>query len=99
MFTGKKAVIHSIFGKVAGSVTVKERLLTTEEVKRRERTYWPLRRLQDIVLSCLALLVLWPLMLVVAIAIVIDSPGASPIFTQTRVGKGGKPFKFSEDKR
>ena len=94
MFTGKKAVIHSIFGKVAGSMTVKERLLTTEEVKRRERTYWPLRRLQDIVLSCLALLVLWPLMLVVAIAIVIDSPGASPIFTQTRVGKGGKPFKF-----
>lgn len=33
-------------------------------------------------------------MLIVALIIVIDSPGASPIYVQTRVGKGGKEFKF-----
>ena len=33
-------------------------------------------------------------MLIVAIVIVIDSPGAGPIFAQTRVGRDGKEFKF-----
>lgn len=45
-------------------------------------------------LSVLALAVLWPLMLLTAVAIVLDSPGAGPIFVQTRVGRDGKPFKF-----
>lgn len=52
------------------------------------------KRIRDIVCSLLALLVLWPFMLITAIAIVIDSPGAPPIFTQERVGKGGKLFRF-----
>ncbi len=56
--------------------------------------YLPFKRLQDIVLSIVALVVLFPLLLIVALAIVIDSPGASPIFVQTRVGLNGKKFKF-----
>ena len=39
-------------------------------------------------------MILWPLMLVTALVIVIDSPGASPIFVQTRVGRDGKLFQF-----
>ncbi len=35
-----------------------------------------------------------PLLLLIAIAIVIDSPGDSPIFTQNRVGRDGKLFKL-----
>lgn len=58
------------------------------------RVYWTFRRLQDIVLSVAALLVLWPFMAITAIVIVIDSPGAGPIFSQTRVGRDGKPFTF-----
>lgn len=58
------------------------------------RKYWSLRRLQDIVLSIFALAVLWPFMLVIALIILIDSPGASPIFRQTRVGRDGKEFTF-----
>ena len=69
-------------------------LLDRETVLHKDRKYWAVRRLQDIVLSILALLVLWPWMLIVALIIVIDSPGASPIFTQTRVGRDGKTFKF-----
>lgn len=60
----------------------------------RERCYEKLQRVQDVVLSLLALLCLWPLMLVVAVVIAIDSPGASPIFSQTRIGRDGRPFTF-----
>ncbi len=58
------------------------------------RKYWHLRRTQDVILSILALLVLWPLLLLVALIILIDSPGASPIYIQTRIGRKGKPFQL-----
>lgn len=51
-------------------------------------------RMQDILLSAAGLLLLWPLMLAVAVIIVIDSPGAGPVFTQTRVGENGRVFTF-----
>lgn len=69
-------------------------LLNREQVLRNGKRYWRLRRIQDILLSVLALALLWPLMLITAAAIVIDSPGASPVFVQTRVGRDGKLFKF-----
>ena len=69
-------------------------LLDRETVLHNNKRYWMLRRFQDVVLSIAALAVLWPLMLLVAIIIVIDSPGASPIFKQTRLGRDGKPFTF-----
>ena len=59
-----------------------------------KRLYWFGRRTQDIALSLIALLILWPLMLIVALVIWIDSPGASPIFAQERVGRDGKRFMF-----
>ena len=61
---------------------------------RKSDTYRYIRRFQDVVLSVLAILVLWPFMLLVALIIVIDSPGASPIFAQTRIGRNGKYFTF-----
>ena len=72
----------------------KPELLVREEILRRDKKYWKLRRAQDVILSVLALAVLWPAMLIVALIIVIDSPGAGPIFSQTRVGRDGKPFTF-----
>ena len=68
--------------------------LDRDAVLRNARHYWILRRSQDIVLSVLALLMLWPWMLLIAVIIVIDSPGASPIFAQKRVGRDGKEFTF-----
>lgn len=70
------------------------RLLDRKAILRRDRGYWFIRRLQDIVLSVLALAVLWPLMLIIALIIVIDSPGAGPIYSQTRIGRDGKEFRF-----
>ena len=52
------------------------------------------KRCFDIVLALVALLILIVPLLIIALVIVIDSPGASPIFVQKRVGKDGKVFKF-----
>ncbi|MCA1552945.1 MAG: sugar transferase, partial [Chloroflexi bacterium] len=49
------------------------------------------KRVMDIVLSVLALVVLSPLLLLIALAIKVDSPGPI-LFRQTRIGRGGKPF-------
>ncbi len=56
--------------------------------------YWKLKRFQDILLSLGGLAVLWPFLLLVAAVIWLDSPGASPVFSQTRIGRKGKPFTF-----
>ena len=69
-------------------------LLNREEVLQNNKRYWLGRRTQDIILAFAGLLILWPLMLIVAIVIMIDSPGAGPIFAQTRVGRDGKEFTF-----
>ena len=52
------------------------------------------KRFFDIVCSALGLVLLIIPLLIVALIIVIDSPGASPIYIQERVGKNGKKFKF-----
>ena len=56
------------------------------------RRYLRVKRFQDVVLSLLALVVLFPLLLVTAVAVVIDDPKGGPIFCQERVGKNGKKF-------
>ena len=57
-------------------------------------TYLYIKRLQDIVLSALALLLLSPLMLLLALAVVIDDPKGGPIFSQVRCGRGGEAFRL-----
>ena len=68
--------------------------LDRKEVLDSKRLYCTIRRGQDIFFSLLALIVLAIPMLIVALVIWIDSPGASPIFSQDRVGRDGKIFKF-----
>ena len=52
-----------------------------------------LKRLLDITVSALALIVLLPLFVLTALAIWIENPGAV-FYTQIRVGLNGKHFKF-----
>src|SRR5690349_18299124 len=49
------------------------------------------KRLFDLVLASLALLLLAPLLLVVAVLVRATSPGGA-LFRQTRVGRNGRPF-------
>ncbi len=52
------------------------------------------KRVFDVVCSFIGLVLLLIPFLIISLIIVIDSPGASPIFVQERVGKNGKKFKF-----
>ena len=52
-----------------------------------------LKRAMDIAISGCALLVIWPVLLIIALAIKIDDPG--PVFyRQVRVGRNGKEFRI-----
>ena len=53
-----------------------------------------IKRIQDIILSLIALIILSPVMLIIIVLIVIDDPQGSPIFSQTRCGKNGTLFKL-----
>ena len=50
-----------------------------------------MQRLLDIFVSALGLAVLWPLLVVLALFIRLESPG-SPVFRQRRIGAGGRTF-------
>lgn len=52
-----------------------------------------LKRIMDIILSFMAIVVSSPIMLIVALAVKIDSPGPI-LFKQTRVGQNGRHFKI-----
>jgi hypothetical protein len=54
---------------------------------------YPLKRALDVVGSVVALVLLSPLMLIVALIIKLTSPGPE-IFRQQRIGQGGVPFTF-----
>ncbi len=69
-------------------------VLDRDSVRQNNRRYRVGRRIQDIFVAMVGILLLWPVMLIVAIVVMIDSPGAGPIFAQTRVGKDGKEFTF-----
>ena len=60
----------------------------------KKRTYLCVKRAQDFVLSALALALLSPLLLLIALAVVIDDPQGGPVFSQIRCGKDGKPFRL-----
>ncbi len=53
--------------------------------------YFFFRRIFDTLICLVALIVLLPLLLIIAIAIRIDSKGGA-VFKQLRIGKNGKPF-------
>lgn len=67
--------------------------LDIAQVLAARRARLALKRLMDVVISGAALLALWPVFLLIALAIVIDDPG--PVFyRQVRVGRGGKEFRI-----
>jgi exopolysaccharide biosynthesis polyprenyl glycosylphosphotransferase len=71
-------------------VQVKETLIP---IARERRSYVLIKRLLDLTAALIMLLILWPLFLIIAILIKLDSPGPV-VFHQTRIGKGGRQFTF-----
>lgn len=50
------------------------------------------KRIFDCLCSLMSLILLWPIFLIIAIAVYIDDPHGSPFFLQYRIGKEEKPF-------
>lgn len=69
-------------------------VLDKEKVDSISRSYIFFKRVQDIVLSLVSLIVLSPVLLIIALVVFIECPKVSPIFVQDRVGKDGKVFRF-----
>lgn len=65
----------------------------TEIYQHKPLLYKGLKRAMDMFLSLLALVCLSPLLLITAIAIMLED-GGSPFFIQERMGKDMKPFRF-----
>lgn len=59
-----------------------------------KRAYWNMKRIFDVVASFIALIVLLIPGAALALIIFIDDPHGSPLFSQDRVGRDGKVFKF-----
>ena len=67
--------------------------LEIEALLEKRRPQLAAKRAMDIVVSAAALCVLWPVLALIALAIVVDDPG--PVFyRQVRVGRGGKEFRI-----
>ena len=64
-----------------------------EAVRRRKRISLCLKRGLDLIGATVGLLLLWPLMLLIACAVKLDSSGPV-LFVQERAGKDGKPFRM-----
>ena len=69
-------------------------VLDRKQVFEEKRGYCFLKRTQDIILSFVALVILILPMMILALIIRLDSPGASAIFCQRRVGLNGRVFKM-----
>ncbi len=81
--------------KESDAVGINTALLECEAINvPRKPVYLFFKRCFDIVFSLLGLIFLLLPLVIIAIIIVIDSPGASPIYVQERLGKDGKPFRF-----
>ena len=71
---------------------IQENTIDNKILNKSDDRYKKVKRLFDIVVSFGLLVFLFVPMALVALIIVIDSPGASPIFVQERVGLNGKTF-------
>ena len=68
-------------------------ILESEQIRNKQYLYLGLKRLFDIIVSGISLILLMPFFIIVGIIIKIDSKG--PVFLdQKRLGKDGKLFKI-----
>jgi exopolysaccharide biosynthesis polyprenyl glycosylphosphotransferase len=90
------SLVPSVMTAVGGFATIEELDgLTLLGVPRfgLSRSSTILKRVFDVVVGTLALIVLSPVMLAIAVMIRCDSPGPA-LFRQTRIGRGGRPFQI-----
>ena len=92
MISGRLRTIQSDLGlsvqTMAAEQAIERRWIGTQ------RSFYPImKRLIDFAISSIMMIFAAPIMLIVALAIRLDSPGPI-IFRQTRIGKDHRPFTF-----
>lgn len=89
---GEIFIILRDFEKLPEYMQTDETKVYYEILKKRKNSIL-IKRIFDFVFSLILCVLLLPIILLVAIVIVIDSPG-NPLFLQTRITKYGKKFKI-----
>ncbi|QDV06691.1 UDP-N-acetylgalactosamine-undecaprenyl-phosphate N-acetylgalactosaminephosphotransferase [Planctomycetes bacterium Poly30] len=86
----REEIYEQVTGRIAVAAMRPSYLIFNEGFRRHP---WAalLKRVTDLILSIIMLVLLWPVMLFTAIAVRMTSPGPV-LFTQERVGQDGKPF-------
>lgn len=86
----REEIFEQITGKIAVAAMRPSYLIFNEGFRRHA---WAdlMKRVVDVVFALVILLVFWPVMLLTALAIKLDSPGPA-LFKQERVGQDGTPF-------
>jgi Undecaprenyl-phosphate galactose phosphotransferase WbaP len=96
-FGFKRLILISILGWVGslGVVTHDLEGILGMEVRHNLMNFWQcgLKRILDIILAILLLILISPLLLIVSIAISLEGPGGV-IYKQTRIGRNGTQFKM-----
>lgn len=87
-----RAPVPSVASSTVGEAEIPELRINVPVIEL-PRGYRIAKRALDIAVASVALVLLAPLMLAIALAIKLDSPGPV-LFRQVRVGRGGKPFWF-----
>jgi lipopolysaccharide/colanic/teichoic acid biosynthesis glycosyltransferase len=77
-------------------VSAQRRAVERLELKVSEpsQPWWFLKRSLDVLLSALALVVFLPVLVIAAVAVRLDSPGAPAFFAHERVGRHGRRFRL-----
>lgn len=84
------AVISDPFPEAQGEYEAQEET----DFPPKKPVYGFFKRTLDIICSFCGLVILFLPLVILSIIILIDSPGASPIYVQERVGKSGRVFRF-----
>ena len=85
-----EAFFEHLSGKIPAEAMRPSYLIFNDGFGRSQRSEI-LKRTSDTILSVVGILLVWPLMLLTALLVRLDSPGPV-LFKQTRVGVDGKPF-------
>jgi exopolysaccharide biosynthesis polyprenyl glycosylphosphotransferase len=72
----------------------KKKIHIDERKLRHQYGYRLVKRLFDVIASSIAVVILSPVFLIIAIAIKINDPAGPVFYTQTRIGEHGKPFRM-----
>ncbi len=72
----------------------RELVLERDTINKNKKAYLIIKRVCDIILSILGIFALSPILILTTFVVFFECPKANPIFSQYRIGKDGKRFRF-----